>query len=127
MNSEMLRDIIFISLLLVFIMLGIIAALQIKIYKYKHKIYFIRRDRERCNEVLFAAKDGYFCFVYPDQKVKDPQKEIKESIKKAFKETKAQKANPIEIMKFCTEHKLKQLMGNYSIFLLNKQEDIGEW
>ena len=68
MNSEMLRDIIFISLLLVFIMLGIIAALQIKIYKYKHKIYFIRRDRERCNEVLFAAKDGYFCFVYPDQR-----------------------------------------------------------
>ena len=78
MNSEMLRDIIFISLLLVFMRLGIIAALQIKIYKYKHKIYFIRRDRERCNEVLFAAKDGYFCFVYPDQKVKDPQKEIKE-------------------------------------------------
>lgn len=78
MNAEMLRDIIFISLLLVFIMLGIIAALQIKIYKYKHKIYFIRRDRERCNEVLFAAKDGYFCFVYPDQKVKDPQKEIRE-------------------------------------------------
>ena len=53
--------------------------------------------------------------------------EIKESIKKAFKETKAQKANPIEIMKFCSEHKLKQLMGNYSVFLLNKQEDIGDW
>ena len=53
--------------------------------------------------------------------------EIKENIKKTFKETKVQKANPIEIMKFCTEHKLKQLMGNYSIFLLNKQEDIGDW
>ncbi len=78
MNAEMLRDIIFVSLLLIFIMLISMAALQIKIFKYKHKIYFIRRDRERCNEVLYAAKDGYFCFVYPDQKVKDPQKEIME-------------------------------------------------
>ena len=78
MNAEMLRDIIFVSLLLIFIMLISMAALQIKIFKYKHKIYFIRRDRERCNEVLYAAKDGYFCFVYPDQKVIDPQKEIME-------------------------------------------------
>lgn len=78
MDMEILRDMVFISLFLFFILLGIIGALQIKIYKYKHKIYFIRRDRERCTEVLFAAKDGYFCFVYPDQKVKDPQKEIKE-------------------------------------------------
>lgn len=78
MNAEMLRDIIFVSLLLIFIMLISMAVLQIKIFKYKHKIYFIRRDRERCNEVLYAAKDGYFCFVYPDQKVKDPQKEIME-------------------------------------------------
>ena len=78
MNAEMLRDILFVSLLLIFIMLISMAALQIKIFKYKHKIYFIRRDRERCNEVLYAAKDGYFCFVYPDQKVKDPQKEIME-------------------------------------------------
>ena len=78
MNAEILRDIIFVSLLLIFIMLISMAALQIKIFKYKHKIYFIRRDRERCNEVLYAAKDGYFCFVYPDQKVKDPQKEIME-------------------------------------------------
>ena len=78
MNAEMLRDIIFVSLLLIFIMLISMAALQIKIFKYKHKIYFIRRDRERCNEVLYAAKDGYFCFVYPDQKVKYPQKEIME-------------------------------------------------
>ena len=78
MDMEILRDMVFISLFLFFVLLGIIGALQIKIYKYKHKIYFIRRDRERCTEVLFAAKDGYFCFVYPDQKVKDPQKEIKE-------------------------------------------------
>ena len=78
MDMEILRDMVFISLFLFFVLLGIIGALQIKIYKYKHKIYFFRRDRERCTEVLFAAKDGYFCFVYPDQKVKDPQKEIKE-------------------------------------------------
>lgn len=78
MDAELLRDIVFLSLLLVFIMLGVVGVLQIKIYKYKHRIYFIRRDRERCNEILYSAKDGSFSFVYPDQKVKDPQKGIKE-------------------------------------------------
>ena len=55
-----------------------IVIMQMKMYKYQRKIYFIKRDRERCNEVLFSAKDGYFCFVYPDQKVKDNQKGILE-------------------------------------------------
>ena len=78
MDAELLHDIVFMCLLLIVVMLGAVAALQYKVYKYKHKIYFIRRDRERCNELLYAAKDGYYCFVYPDQKVKDPQKGIME-------------------------------------------------
>ena len=78
MNAELLKDIIFLSMALEFLMILIIVSMQINIYKLNKRIYFIRRDRERCNELLFAAKDGYFCFVYPDQKVKDPQKDIKE-------------------------------------------------
>ncbi len=78
MDADLLKDIIFLCLLMFLIMIGVIASQQVKIYKYKRKIYFIRRDRERCNEVLFAAKDGFFCFVFPDQKVKDPQKNIVE-------------------------------------------------
>ena len=57
-------------------MLIMIIMMQTKIAKCQRKVYFIKRDRERCNEVLYSAKDGYFCFVYPDQKVKDTQKGI---------------------------------------------------
>lgn len=50
----------------------------IKILKLKQKNYFLNRDRERYAETLYASKDGYFAFVYPDEKVNDPRKTIKE-------------------------------------------------
>lgn len=78
MNVDVLNLVLILCLVLVVGLLISVIILQYKIYTYKHKIYFIRRDRERCNELLFTAKDGYFCFIYPDQKVKDPQKIIKE-------------------------------------------------
>ena len=78
MSYEMLRNIIIFSMVLEASLMIIICYMQIKIFKYRRKIYFIKRDREKCNEILFASKDGYFCFVYPDQKVKDPQKEVME-------------------------------------------------
>lgn len=78
MNVDVLNIILISSLVLIIGLLVSVMVLQYKIYTYKHKIYFIHRDRERCNELLFTAKDGYFCFIYPDQKVKDPQKIIKE-------------------------------------------------
>ncbi|MBO6282112.1 MAG: PAS domain S-box protein [Alphaproteobacteria bacterium] len=77
-EEEIFRDLVILSLLFEIIMIGIIIYMQVLLYKYKCKIYFIKRDRERCHELLFSAKDGYFCFVYPDQKVKDPQKGIVE-------------------------------------------------
>lgn len=51
---------------------------RIKILKLKQKNYFINRDRERYAETLYASKDGYFAFIYPDTKVNDPVKTIKE-------------------------------------------------
>jgi len=76
MTYELLKNMILLSALVELILVLVIFSMQIKIYKLRRKVYFIKRDRERCNELLFSAKDGYFCFVYPDQKVKDPQKNI---------------------------------------------------
>ncbi len=46
--------------------------------KMKQKNYFLNRDRERYAETLYASKDGYFAFIYPDEKVDDPRKNIVE-------------------------------------------------
>ena len=74
----MLKNIIIFSVLLEILLFAVILYMQIKILKYRRKVYFIKRDREKCNEILYASKDGYFSFVYPDQKIKDPQKEVME-------------------------------------------------
>ncbi len=50
----------------------------LKLLKLRQKNYFLNRDRERYAETLYASKDGYFAFVYPDEKVNDPHKTIKE-------------------------------------------------
>ena len=44
--------------------------------KMRQKNYFLNRDRERYAETLYASKDGYFAFIYPDQKIEDPRKNI---------------------------------------------------
>ena len=74
----MLRNIIIFSILLEILLFVVILFLQIKILKYRRKVYFIKRDREKCNEILYASKDGFFTFVYPDQTIKDPQREVME-------------------------------------------------
>ena len=78
MSYELLQNIIIFSMALEAVLLIVICYMQIKIFKYRRKVYFIKRDREKCNEILYASKDGYFCFVYPDQKIKDPQKDVVE-------------------------------------------------
>ena len=44
--------------------------------KLRQKNYFLNRDRLRYIETLYASKDGYFAFVYPDDKVNDPRKSV---------------------------------------------------
>ena len=60
------------------ILLAYIGTREIKILKLNQRNYFLNRDRERYAETLYASKDGYFAFIYPDEKVNDPRKEIKE-------------------------------------------------
>ena len=59
-------------------LLGYLGYREIKILQLRQKNYFLNRDRERYAETLYASKDGYFAFIYPDQRVNDPRKTIKE-------------------------------------------------
>lgn len=67
---------------IVFAFLTVLIAFAIaeifKILKLRQKNYFLNRDRERYAETLYASRDGYFAFIYPDQKVNDPRKHIVE-------------------------------------------------
>ncbi|MBE6454043.1 MAG: hypothetical protein E7017_04070 [Alphaproteobacteria bacterium] len=55
-----------------------VLVLSFWLLKVKQKAYFLRRDRERYAETLYASHDGYFAFIYPDDKVNDPRKAIVE-------------------------------------------------
>lgn len=44
--------------------------------RLKQTNYFLNRDRERYAETLYASKDGYFAFIYPDDKIEDPRKNV---------------------------------------------------
>ena len=60
------------------LLLAIIMVEHFRILKLKQKNYFLNRDRERYAETLYASRDGYFAFIYPDQKVNDPRRNIVE-------------------------------------------------
>ena len=60
------------------ILFAIIMVELFRILKLKQKNYFLNRDRERYAETLYASRDGYFAFIYPDQKVNDPRRNIVE-------------------------------------------------
>lgn len=60
------------------VLLFLMGAQGINILKLRQKNYFLNRDRERYAETLYASKDGYFAFIYPDEKVNDPCKTVKE-------------------------------------------------
>ncbi len=75
MNTDLLNWTVIGGLLIILGLMAILAILQTKIYKYRRKIYFVRRDKERTNELLWTTKDGYFCFIYSDEKLNhNPQK-----------------------------------------------------
>ena len=59
-------------------LLFLLISVFLKLLKLKQKNYFLNRDRERYAETLYASKDGYFAFLYPDQKINDPRQNIVE-------------------------------------------------
>ena len=68
MNRELLSDMFFAApelwyaVLLVFAVVWLAASNYVRLLKLKRKNYFVRRDRERYAETLYASKDGYFAF-----------------------------------------------------------------
>ena len=85
MDKELLRDMyeaapeLWHGIGFLFLLLAITALfLMFAVLKLRQKNYFLRRDRERYAETLYASHDGYFAFIYPDEKVNDPRKEISE-------------------------------------------------
>lgn len=63
----------------VFVLLFVcIVILMFALLRLKQKNYFLRRDRERYAETLYASHDGYFAFIYPDEKINDPRKNVTE-------------------------------------------------
>lgn len=59
-------------------LLGICGYYWYNYLKLKQSNYFLNRDRERYAETLYASKDGYFAFIYPDEKIEDPRKNVME-------------------------------------------------
>ena len=60
------------------LMFAIVVWQAFQILRLKQKNYFLNRDRERYAETLYASRDGYFAFIYPDQKVNDPRQNVSE-------------------------------------------------
>lgn len=78
MNSSLLSDMFFAAPELWYSVFAAFAALvylaaanYIRLLKLKRENYFIRRDRDRYEETLAACRDGYFAFIYPDDRVND--------------------------------------------------------
>lgn len=85
MSFELLQDMFYAApelwygLSAVFVLLLFaVLVVGIKLLKLRQKNYFLNRDRERYAETLYASKDGYFAFIYPDEKVNDPCQMIRE-------------------------------------------------
>ena len=78
MDNFLLKEMLYLSLIVGTILLSLVVSFKITIFRLKQKNYFLNRDRERYAETMYASKDGYFAFVYPDEHIKDPRKLIRE-------------------------------------------------
>lgn len=84
-DVQLLTDMYYAAPELWYLLAGAVLALvavivweAVKILRLRQKNYFLNRDRERYAETLYASRDGYFAFIYPDEKVNDPRKSILE-------------------------------------------------
>lgn len=85
MNKELLLDMFYAAPELWYAVLAVFAALSAaagyfyySTLKLRQKNYFIKRNQERYAETINAAKDGYYIFVYPDDRINDPHQNVVE-------------------------------------------------
>ena len=77
MDNDLLRDLLYFCLAGSIILVALLISFQITIARLKQKNYFLNRDRERYAETLYASKDGYFAFIYPDERIHDPRRTVR--------------------------------------------------
>ena len=73
MDSDILKNLLYLSISLSLILTVILVDFRIRFLRLKQKNYFLKRDRQRYAETLYASKDGYFAFIYPDEAIRDPR------------------------------------------------------
>lgn len=78
MESVVLKDLLCLCLIALIIFAGILISLKISLARLKQKNYFLNRDRERYAQTLYASKDGDFSFIYPDERINDPRRTVKQ-------------------------------------------------
>ncbi len=78
MNDELLKDMLYFSLIGGGALIVLLVSFQVTIARLRQKNYFLNRDRERYAETLYASRDGYFAFIYPDERVKDPRRGVRQ-------------------------------------------------
>ena len=82
MNYKLIQDMFYAApefwVILGIVILFMISFFYSKILKLKRKKYFLNRDRERFVEMLYALKDGYFSFIYPDKRINDYRRGVRE-------------------------------------------------
>ncbi len=78
MDDDVLRNMLYFCLVGGVVLVALLTSLQVTIARLKQKNYFLNRDRERYAETLYASKDGYFAFIYPDERIKDPRRTVRE-------------------------------------------------
>ncbi len=67
-----------VSLIVSAVLIAAVIDFRVKYLRLKQKNYFLNRDRDRYAETIYASKDGYFAFIYPDEFIKDPLKSVKD-------------------------------------------------
>ena len=78
MDFNLLQTLVFSSFIVSAILAVAVIDFRLRYLRLKQKNYFLNRDRDRYAETIYASKDGYFAFIYPDELIKDPLKTIKE-------------------------------------------------
>lgn len=78
MNGDYTQNLLYFCLISGIVLVSLLISFRITISRLKQKNYFLNRDRERYAETLYASKDGYFAFIYPDERIKDPRRTVRE-------------------------------------------------
>lgn len=78
MSNDLLHDMLYFCLLTGVVLVAFLVSFKITIARLRQKNYFLNRDRERYAETMYASKDGYFAFIYPDERIKDPRRSVRE-------------------------------------------------